>query len=106
MYIKTKIVHFDAMTLTVIMLGKFVCTFFLWEGQGHFLDKDQFSSGDGKMKGYEGVWGEAQNKGYFLQNAHYSARYKLYLTNVWPDKLLMTTIAIGMLKNLYAGTFK
>ena len=51
MYIKTKSVHFDAMTITVVMLGKFVCPFFLWEGQGHFLDKDQISSGEGKRKG-------------------------------------------------------
>ena len=34
MYIKTKSVHFDAMTITVVMVGKFVSTFFLWEGQG------------------------------------------------------------------------
>ena len=26
-----------AMKIAVVMLGKFVCTFFLWEGQGHFL---------------------------------------------------------------------
>ena len=51
MYIKTKTVHFDAMKITVVILGKFVCTFFLWERQGHFLDKNQISSGDGKRKG-------------------------------------------------------
>ena len=51
MYIKMKSVHFDAMKITVVMLGKFVCTFFLWEGQGHFLDKDQISSGEEKRKG-------------------------------------------------------
>ena len=40
------------MTITVVMLGKFVCTFFLWEGQGLFWgDKDQISSGEGKQKG-------------------------------------------------------
>ena len=88
------------------MLGKFVCTFFLWEGQGFFLDKDQISTGEGKRKGWEGVWGRSLKWGLFLQNFHYSARYKLYLTNIWPDKLLITTIAIGMPKNLQAGTFK
>ena len=47
---KPKSVHFDAMTITVLMLGN--CTFFLWEGQGHFWgDKNQISSGDGKRKG-------------------------------------------------------
>ena len=51
MYIKIKSVHFDAMTETLVMLGKFVCTFVLWEGQGHFLDTDQISSGEGKRKG-------------------------------------------------------
>ena len=50
MYIKTKSVHFDAMIITVVYVGK-ICTFFLSEGQGHFLDKDQISSGGGKRKG-------------------------------------------------------
>ena len=63
MYIKAKTVHFDAMTITVVMFGKFVCTFFLWESQ-HFLDKDQISSGEGQK---EGVRGEAQNEGYFFK---------------------------------------
>ena len=39
-------------------------------------------------------------------NFHYEVRYKLYLTNCWSDKCLITTIASGMLKNLNAGTFK
>ena len=48
MYIKMKSVHFDAMTITVVMLGKFVCTFFLWEGQGHFWIKIKFLLGMAK----------------------------------------------------------
>ena len=58
MYIKTKSGHFDAMTITVVMLGKFVCTFFLREGEGHFWDKNQISSGEGKWKGKSGYGGE------------------------------------------------
>ena len=27
------------------------CTFFLWEGQGHFWDKDQISTAEGRRKG-------------------------------------------------------
>ena len=67
MYIKPKSVHFDAVTITVVMLGKFVCTFFLWEGQGYFGgDKDQILSG-GKRKGKREYGGEAQNQGYFCK---------------------------------------
>ena len=48
------------------MLGKFVCTLFSWEDQGHFWgDKDQISSGEGKRKGKKGYGGESQNEGYF-----------------------------------------
>ena len=38
-----------------------------------------------------------------MQNSHYSARYKLYLTNCWSDKLLIITIAIHMSKNYMHG---
>ena len=41
--------------------------FFLWEGQGHFWDKDQISSWEGKRKGKMGYGGEAQNEGYFCK---------------------------------------
>ena len=46
--------------------------------------------------------GEAQNE-LFLQNSHYSERYKLYLTNIWADKLLFTTIVISMPKIYIQG---
>ena len=55
------------MTITVVMLGKFVCTFFLWECQGHVLNKDQISSGEAKGRGKRGYGGEAQNEGYFCK---------------------------------------
>ena len=56
------------MTITVVMLGKFVCTFLYGKVKDIFCgDKAQISSGEGKRKGYEGVWGEAQNKGYFCK---------------------------------------
>ena len=67
MYIKTKSVHFDAMTITVVMLGKFVCTFFLWEGQGHFWIRIKFHLGRAQGKGKRGYGGEAQNEGYFCK---------------------------------------
>ena len=48
------------------MWGKFFCTFFLWESQGHFLgDKDQIHLGRAKGSGKRGYGGEAKNKGYF-----------------------------------------
>ena len=46
------------------MLGKFVF-FFLWEGHGHFWDKDQISSGYGKRGKRCGE--EVQNEGYFCK---------------------------------------
>ena len=56
------------MTITVAMLGKFFCTFFLWEDQGHFFgDKDQFHLGRPKGRGKRGYGGEAQNEGYFCK---------------------------------------
>ena len=42
--------------------------------------------------------GRSPKEELFLQNSHYSARYKLYLTNIWPDKLIITTIVICMPK--------
>ena len=38
-----------------------------------------------------------------MQNSHYSARYKFYLTNIWPAKLLITTPAIGMPETYMQG---
>ena len=81
MYIKTKSVHFDAITITVVMLGKFVCTFFLWEGQGHFWIRIKFHLG------------RAKGRGIIQQDINFISG------NIWPDKLLMP-------KNIYAGTFK
>ena len=89
------------MTLAVIMLGKFVGTIFLWEGQGHFWIRIKFHLGMA-----EGIWRRSPKWGLFWTNSHYLARYKLYLTNIWSDKLLITTIVIGMLKHMYAWTFK
>ena len=65
MYIKTQSVHFDAMTITLVMLGKFVL--FLMGRSRTFLDKDQISYGEGKRKGVRGYGGEAQNEGYFCK---------------------------------------
>ena len=78
------------MTKTVVMLGKFVL----------------FSYGRAKGRDKRGHGGEAPKWGLFLQNSHDLERYKLYLTNCWSDKLLITTKVIGMTKNLYAETFK
>ena len=66
----------------------------------------KFHLGRAKGRGERGYGGEAQNEGYFLQNFHYDARYKLYLKTCLSDKLLATTITIGMPKDLYEGTFK
>ena len=49
MYIRTKSVHFDAMTITVVMLGKFVL--FSYGKVKTFLDRDQISYREGKRKG-------------------------------------------------------
>ena len=56
-----------ALTWKLLIIGLLSCTFFLWEGQGHFLDEDQISSGEGKRKGKRRYRGEAQNKGYFYK---------------------------------------
>ena len=42
-------------------------------------------------------------RGLFVQNSHYSARYKLNLTNVWSEKLLITSIVISMPKTYMQG---
>ena len=106
MYIKTKSIHFDAMTITLLMLGKFVCTFFMGRLRT-FLDKDQISSGRVKGRGKKVYGGEAQNEGYFCKISiiQQDISFISQTTNTWPDKLLITTIAIAMPKNLYAGTF-
>ena len=107
MYIKPKSVHFDAMTITVVMFGKFVL-FSYGKVKDIFWDKDQISSGEGKgqKEGVRGGMGEKPKMRDIFANSHYSARLKLYLTNWSSDKLLLTTTAIGMPKNLYAETFK
>ena len=55
------------MTITVAMLGKFVCTFFLWEGQGHFGIKIKFHPGRAKGRGEREYGGKAKNEGYFCK---------------------------------------
>ena len=71
MYIKAQSVHFDAMTITVVMLGKLICTF------SYAKVKDtlggiriKFHLGRAKGRGKKGYGGETQNEGY-LQNSHY-----------------------------------
>ena len=50
------------------MLGKFVCTFFLLEGQGHFLGiRIKFHLGRTKGRGKREYGGEANNEGYFCK---------------------------------------
>ena len=49
-----------ALTWKLLIIGLLLCTFFLWEDQGHFLENDQISSGVDKKKGSEGgIGGEA-----------------------------------------------
>ena len=43
-----------------------------------------------------GMEGEAQNKGYVLQNFQYEARCKIYFTNCWSDNLWFTIIAFDL----------
>ena len=51
------------MTISVVMLAKFVCTFFLWEDQGHFLGKGLNVIWGGQKEGVRGsMGGEAQNE--------------------------------------------
>ena len=68
-----------------------------------FGDKDQIPSGQGKRKG-RGMGGEAQ-KG-VSGKIPIIKQDTNYLTNCWSDKLLITTIGIGMPKKYYAGTVK
>ena len=50
------------------MLGKFVCTFFLWEGQDILWGiRIKFHLGRAKGRGRRGNGGEAQNEGYFCK---------------------------------------
>ena len=80
--------------------------FFLMERSRIFLGmRIKFHLGREKGRDKKGHEGEGQNE-IFLQNSHYLARYKLNPTNCWSNKLLTTTIVIGMPKNLYVGTFK
>ena len=68
MYIKTKCVQFDALTITIVMLGKFVCTFFLMGRSRTFLGiRIKFHLGRAKGRGKTGYGGEAQNEGYFCK---------------------------------------
>ena len=66
MYIKPKSVHFDAMTITVIMLGKFVYTFY-GKVKDIFGIKIKFDLGRAKGRHKRGDGGEAQNEGYFCK---------------------------------------
>ena len=65
MYIKTKSVHFDAMTITVVMLGKFVLL--MGKSRTFFWIWIEFHLGRAKGKGKRGYGGEAQNAGYFCE---------------------------------------
>ena len=47
-------------------VGK-ICTFFLWEGQGHFWIRIWFHLGRAKGRGKRGYGGEAPNEGYFCK---------------------------------------
>ena len=66
MYIKTKSVHFDAMTITVIMLGKFVL-FPHGKVKDIFWIRIKFHLGMAKGMGKSKYGGEAQNQGYFCK---------------------------------------
>ena len=61
MYVKTKSVHFDVMTITVVMLGKFVCTFSYGKVKDIFWIRIRFHLGRTKGRGKRGYGGEAQN---------------------------------------------
>ena len=57
------------MTITIVMLGKFACSFFLWEGQGHFFGiRIKFHLGRAKGRGKREYGGEAQNEGYICKS--------------------------------------
>ena len=47
--------------------GLLSCTFFLWEGQGHFWIRIKFHLEREKGRGKRGYGGEVQNEGYFCK---------------------------------------
>ena len=68
MYIRTKSDHFDAMTITVVMLGKFICTFFLMGRSRTFFGQGSNFIWGWQKEGVRGsMGGEAQNEGYFYK---------------------------------------
>ena len=67
MYIKTKNVLFDAMTITLVMLGKYVCTFCIGRSRTFFWIRITFHQGRPKGRGKRGYGGEAQNEDYFCK---------------------------------------
>ena len=70
-------------------------------------DKDQMSPGREKGSIKRGVWERGPKwGGYFCKIPIIKLYTNFYLTNCWSDKLLTTTTAISMPKNLNAGTFK
>ena len=80
---------------------------------GKFKDKDGFlirikfhlgrAKGRDKSK-EQGMRGESLNKGYFCKIPIFKQDTNV-ISNFWSDKILTTTIAISMPKNLYAGIF-
>ena len=67
MYIKTKSVHFDAMTITVVMLGKFVL--FSYGKVKDIFIRIKFHLGRAKGRGKKEYGGETQDEGYFCKIA-------------------------------------
>ena len=72
------------MTITVVMLGKIVLF-------SYVKVKDIFGGirtlqWGGQKEGVTGGMGEKPKMRVIFTNSHYSARYKLYLTNCWSDK--------------------
>ena len=67
MYIKTKSVHFDAMTITLVMLGKFVLFSDGKVKDIFFWIRIKFHPGRANGRGKRGYGGEAQNEGYFCK---------------------------------------
>ena len=95
------------MTITVVMLGKFVCTFFLWEGQGNFLFGIRIKfHWVGQKEGVTESMGEKPKMRVISAKFLLFRKIQTLSHNCWSDKLLITTNAIGMPKNLCSGTFK
>ena len=67
MYIKTKSVHFDAMTITVVMLANLFVLFSYGKVKGIFWIRIIFHLGMAKGRGKWGYGGEGQNEAYFCK---------------------------------------